>query len=77
MCHIYVWEPNAMRGIVAETAYYPADGSCPVGTVTWRSAYWSAQPAAARARAILGGAPGVYALCCPRGHTLVLEAKYA
>lgn len=68
MSNIYVREPNAMQGILAEAAYYLADGSCPIGEATWRSAYWSAQSAAAGAHAVVDGERQAYALCRPPGH---------
>lgn len=68
MSNIYVREPNALRGILAEAARYLADGSCPIGAMTWRSAYWSAQSAIAAARAVLQGQREAYALCRPPGH---------
>ncbi|MCF9011031.1 histone deacetylase family protein, partial [Pseudomonas carnis] len=63
MSNIFVREPNALRGILAQAARYLADGSCPIGELTWRSAYWSAQSAIAAAGDILDGAPAAYALC--------------
>lgn len=66
--NIFVREPNALRGILAQASAYLADGSCPVGEFTWRSAYWSAQCAAAAAQALLDGAHHAYALCRPPGH---------
>jgi len=68
MSNVYVREPNALRGILAEAAKYLADGSCPVGPSTWRSAYWGAQSAIAATRAVLGGERAAYALCRPPGH---------
>jgi len=68
MSNIFVREPNALRGILAEAGRYLADGSCPVGEHTWRSAYWSAQCAVAGAQALLDGAHRAYALCRPPGH---------
>lgn len=68
MSNIYVREPNAMRGILAEAAYYLADGSCPIGANTWQSAYWNAQSAASAAYALLNGEHQAYALCRPPGH---------
>jgi acetoin utilization deacetylase AcuC-like enzyme len=68
MSNIYVREPNPLRGILAKAARYLADGSCPVGESTWRSAYWSAQSALAAAAALNGGARETYALCRPPGH---------
>jgi len=68
MSNIYVREPNRLRGVLAQAARYLADGSCPVGADTWRSAYWSAQSALAAAAAINGGARETYALCRPPGH---------
>jgi len=66
--NIFVREPNAKKGVLAEAAFYLADGSCPVGEHTWSSAYWSAQSALAGARAIANGAKAAYALCRPPGH---------
>lgn len=66
--NIFVREPNALRGILAQAAAYLADGSCPVGAFTWRSAYWSAQCAAAAAQTVLDGERHAYALCRPPGH---------
>ncbi|MGH8381793.1 histone deacetylase family protein [Pseudomonas sp.] len=74
MSNIFVREPNALRGILAQAARYLADGSCPVGELTWRSAYWSAQSAVAGARALLDGEPAAYALCRPPGHHARAEA---
>jgi acetoin utilization deacetylase AcuC-like enzyme len=68
LSNIFVREPNAMRGILAEAAAYLADGSCPVGQLTWRSAYWAAQSAVAGAQEILAGSRHAYALCRPPGH---------
>ncbi|MEO6984938.1 MAG: histone deacetylase family protein [Paralcaligenes sp.] len=73
MSNIFVREPNALRGILAEAARYLADGSCPVGESTWRSAYWSAQSAVAGAHALLNGTKKAYSLCRPPGH----HARYA
>lgn len=74
MSNIFVKEPNALRGILAEAARYLADGSCPVGESTWRSAYWSAQSAVAAAQSLLDGEPAAYALCRPPGHHARAEA---
>ncbi|MGC5702184.1 histone deacetylase family protein [Pseudomonas sp. NFXW11] len=74
MSNIFVRESNPMRGILAQAARYLADGSCPVGEQTWRSAYWSAQSAIAGARALLDGEPAAYALCRPPGHHARAEA---
>ena len=69
MSNIYVRDPNPLRGILAQAAHYLADGSCPVGPHTWRSAYWSAQSAVAAAVALTSGAGReAYALCRPPGH---------
>lgn len=73
MSNIFVREPNALRGILAQASAYLADGSCPVGEFTWRSAYWSAQCAADAAQALLDGEHYAYALCRPPGH----HARYA
>lgn len=74
MSNIFVREPNALRGVLAQAARYLADGSCPVGEWTWRSAYWSAQSAIAGARALLDGELAAYALCRPPGHHARAEA---
>jgi acetoin utilization deacetylase AcuC-like enzyme len=74
MSNIFVREPNALRGILAQAARYLADGSCPVGELTWRSAYWSAQSAIAGAQALLDGEPAAYAVCRPPGHHARAEA---
>lgn len=66
--NVYVREPNALRGILAQAAAYQADGSCPIGEHTWRASYWSAQSAVSAAREVLGGSPAAYALCRPPGH---------
>lgn len=67
MSNVFVRERNALRGILAEAARYLADGSCPVGEQTWRSAYWSAQTAVAGALEVLDGGQA-YSLCRPPGH---------
>lgn len=74
MSNIFVREPNALRGILAQAARYLADGSCPVGENTWRSAYWSAQSAVAAAKAVIDGEPAAYAVCRPPGHHARAEA---
>lgn len=66
--NIFVREPNALRGVLAQAAAYLADGSCPVGEFTWRSAYWAAQCAVAASEAVLAGDRQSYALCRPPGH---------
>jgi acetoin utilization deacetylase AcuC-like enzyme len=66
--NVYVYENNPRRGVLAQAARHLADGSCPVGVHTWRSAYWSAQSAASAALAIQAGCRHTYALCRPPGH---------
>ncbi|WP_025138607.1 histone deacetylase family protein [Achromobacter sp. DH1f] len=66
--NVFVREPNALRGVLAQAARYLADGSCPVGPNTWRSAYWSAQCAVAAADRIVAGDRHAYAICRPPGH---------
>jgi acetoin utilization deacetylase AcuC-like enzyme len=66
--NVYVYEKNPLRGVLAQAARYLADGSCPVGAHTWRSAYWSAQSAIAAASAIKGRCRQTYSLCRPPGH---------
>ncbi|MFC0266885.1 histone deacetylase family protein [Kushneria aurantia] len=68
MSNIFVREPNALRGILAEAARYQADGSSPIGRHTWGAAWWSAQSAVAGAEALLGGERFAWALCRPPGH---------
>ncbi|MGH8779012.1 histone deacetylase family protein [Paraburkholderia sp.] len=68
MSNVYVREGNPLRGVLAQAARYLADGSCPVGEQTWRSAYWSAQSALAAAAAVRDGAHEAWALCRPPGH---------
>jgi len=74
MSNIYVREGNPLRGVLGKAARYLADGSCPVGPDTYRSAYWSAQSAVAGAAAINEGAREAYALCRPPGHHARAEA---
>jgi acetoin utilization deacetylase AcuC-like enzyme len=66
--NIFVREPNALRGILAQASAYLADGSCPVGASTWHSAYWAAQCALSGAQELIQGSPQAYALCRPPGH---------
>ena len=66
--NIFVRAPNALRGILGQTARYLADGSCPVGPDTWTSAYWAAQAAVSAANTVLAGDQQAYALCRPPGH---------
>ena len=68
MSNIFVRSPNPLKGILAEAAYYLADGSCPIGADTWLASYWSAQSALAAADAILAGERTAYAVCRPPGH---------
>ena len=68
LSNIYIRENNPLRGILGKAARYLADGSCPVGSETYRSAYWSAQAAIAGATAVYGGEKSAYALCRPPGH---------
>jgi len=63
-----VRSPNAMRGILGQTARYLADGSCPIGPDTWTSSYWAAQAAVSAAKTVLAGEQQAYALCRPPGH---------
>ena len=68
MSNIYVRSPNPRKGLLAEAAYYLADGSCPLGADTWNAAYWSAQTALSACDAILKGDSNAYAVCRPPGH---------
>ncbi|ALM82730.1 histone deacetylase family protein [Bordetella sp. N] len=66
--NVFVRDRNALRGVLAQAARYLADGSCPVGPNTWKSAYWAAQCAIASAEDLLAGQRQSYALCRPPGH---------
>lgn len=68
MSNVFVRSAGPPRGILAEAAYYLADGSCPVGEHTWSAAYWSAQSALSAADALLDGDAVAYAACRPPGH---------
>lgn len=68
MSNIYVRSPNPRKGLLAEAAYYLADGSSPIGADTWDAAYWSAQSALSACDAILQGDRMAYAVCRPPGH---------
>ena len=68
MSNVFVRPVSKPRGILAEAAYYLADGSCPVGEHTWTAAYWSAQRALSAAAALLAGDAVAYAACRPPGH---------
>lgn len=68
MSNVFVRSPNPLRGILAESARYQADGSCPIGEKTWEAAYWSAQTALSATDELLQGAPSAYAVCRPPGH---------
>lgn len=74
MSNIFVRSPNALRGILAESARYQADGSCPIGPHTWEAAYWSAQTALSAANELLAGKRRAYALCRPPGHHARVDA---
>lgn len=68
MSNVFVRSPNPRKGILAEAAFYLADGSCPIGPFTWDAAYWSAQSALSAVDRILAGDSRAYALCRPPGH---------
>ncbi len=68
MSNIFVRPPTPLRGILAESARYQADGSCPIGADTWKAAYWSAQSALSGAHELLDGQSLAYAVCRPPGH---------
>jgi acetoin utilization deacetylase AcuC-like enzyme len=74
MSNIFVRDGHALRGVLGKAARYLADGSCPVGPETWRSAYWSAQSAVAGANVVMAGDRAAYALCRPPGHHARAEA---
>lgn len=68
MSNIFVRSPNPLHGVLAESARYQADGSCPIGPHTWQAAYWSAQVALTATDDILEGEQFAYGLCRPPGH---------
>lgn len=68
MSNVFVRSPNPMKGILAESARYQADGSCPIGPHTWEAAYWSAQSALSGADELLAGEQRAYAISRPPGH---------
>ncbi|MES1926702.1 histone deacetylase family protein [Salinisphaera sp. T31B1] len=68
MSNIFVRSPNPLKGILAESARYQADGSCPIGEKTWAAAYQSAQVGLSAADDILSGERFAYGLCRPPGH---------
>lgn len=68
LSNVFVRSPNPLRGILAEAGRYLADGSCPVGEHTWRSAYYSAQTALSAAQSLIDGDQAAYALSRPPGH---------
>ena len=74
MSNVFVREPNALRGVLAQAARYLADGSAPIGPDTWRAVYAAAQCAIAGADALLAGDRQAYALCRPPGHHARREA---
>jgi len=65
MSNVFVRSPNPMKGILAESAHYQADGSCPIGPHTWEAAYWSAQSALSAADELLAGEQRAYAISRP------------
>ncbi len=68
MSNVFVREPNALRGVLAQAGRYLADGSAPIGEHTWKAVYAAAQCAIAGADALLAGDHQAYALCRPPGH---------
>ncbi|MCS4503542.1 Acetylpolyamine amidohydrolase [wastewater metagenome] len=74
MSNVFMRSPNPMRGILAEAARYLADGSCPVGELTWNAAYHSAQSAVSAASTMLDGEQYAYALSRPPGHHARIDA---
>ncbi|MEI2414778.1 histone deacetylase family protein [Orrella sp. JC864] len=68
MSNVFVREPNALRGVLAQAGRYLADGSAPIGPDTWKAVYAAAQCAIAGADALLAGERQAYALCRPPGH---------
>ncbi|MDR3056452.1 MAG: histone deacetylase family protein [Zoogloeaceae bacterium] len=74
MSSVFVREPNARRGILAEAAYHIADGASPIGAGSWEAIYASAQSAIAAAHAILAGDFHAYAICRPPGHHARVDA---
>jgi len=68
MSNVYRRSEGEPLGILAKAAHFLADGSCPIGPNTARSAYAAAQSAVAAADAVAAGAPVAFALARPPGH---------
>ena len=68
MSNIYRPSGGEPVGILAKAAHFLADGSCPIGPNTARSAYAAAQSAIAAADVVAAGAPVAFALSRPPGH---------
>ena len=69
----YTWpvrrrRPLDLDRIDARLGLYSYDGTTPIASGTWQSAYWSAQAALAALDALLAGERSAFALCRPPGH---------
>ncbi|GGB29581.1 histone deacetylase family protein [Allosediminivita pacifica] len=56
------------ESILARAGWHFGDTSAPMGQYSWTASRRAADCAIAAADAVLGGAPGAYALCRPAGH---------
>ncbi len=56
------------KSAVGQAGYHMTDTACPIGPLTWRSAYASAQSAIHAAQLLPAGERAAYALCRPPGH---------
>ena len=74
MPNVFVKEYNALKGILAKTSRYIADGSAPIGKFTWESIYWSAQSALNAAKDVAEGADLGVSISRPSGHHARREA---
>lgn len=66
--NVFVKDYNALKGILAKSSRYIADGSAPIGKYTWESVYWSAQSALNAAKDITEGARLSVSISRPSGH---------
>lgn len=74
MPNVFVKDYNALKGILAKSSRYVADGSAPIGKYTWESIYWSAQSALNAAKEIAEGALLSVSISRPSGHHARKEA---
>lgn len=66
--NVFVKDYNALKGVLAKSSRYIADGSAPIGKDTWTSIYWSAQSALNAAKDIASGAKLSVSVSRPSGH---------